>query len=87
MASTDIAAPLTLRLRGVAAALRKREISPVELTRLALAQIEADEPRLNAYVRLTADLALAAAHQAEREMAAGMDRGELHGVPVAVNDP
>ena len=86
MASTDIAAPLKLSLRGVAAALRKREISPVELTRLALAQIEADEPRLNAYVRLTADQALAAAHQAEREMAAGMDRGELHGVPVAVKD-
>ena len=39
MASTDIAAPLKLSLRGVAAALRKREISPVELTRLALAQI------------------------------------------------
>ncbi len=86
MTSTDIAAPLTLSLRGVAAALRKREISPVELTRLALARIEADEPRLNAYVRLTADHALAAAHQAEREMAAGMDRGELHGVPVAVKD-
>ena len=86
MTGTDIAAPLTLSLRGVATALRKREISPVELTRLALAQIEADEPRLNAYVRLTADHALAAAHQAEREMAAGMDRGELHGVPVAVKD-
>src|SRR5690606_20651964 len=48
--------------------------------------IRATEPKLNAYVCLTEERALAAARQAEREIAAGIDRGELHGVPVAVKD-
>ena len=77
---------LNLSLREVAAALRDRQISPVELTRLSLEQIAADEPRLNAYVCLTADRAMAAAGQAEREINSGQYRGELHGVPVAVKD-
>lgn len=77
---------LQLSLREVAAAIRAREISPVELARQALERVAADEPRLNAYVCMTADLALAAAHQAEREIANGGWRGELHGVPVAVKD-
>ena len=77
---------LNLSLREIAGALRARKISPVELTRASLARIETDEPRLSAYVRLTAERALAAAAQAEREIMAGQWRGELHGVPVAVKD-
>ena len=78
--------PLDLSLREVSRALRSRELSPVELTRQSLAQIAADEPRLNAYVCVTTDLAMAAAQQAEREIAAGNWRGELHGVPIAIKD-
>lgn len=77
---------LRLSLREVAAAIKAREVSPVELTRQSLERVAADEPRLNAFVRMTADLALAAARQAEREIASGGWRGELHGVPVAVKD-
>lgn len=77
---------LDLSLREVAAALRRKEVSPVALTRLALERIAADEPRLNAYARLTEARAMAAARQAEREILAGQWRGELHGVPVAVKD-
>ena len=86
MAIPDSGGLLDLSLREVAAALRDRKTSPIELARLALARIGADEPRLNAYVRVTADLAMAAAQQAEREQSAGIWRGELHGVPVAVKD-
>jgi aspartyl-tRNA(Asn)/glutamyl-tRNA(Gln) amidotransferase subunit A len=78
--------PLDLPLREVSAALRKKTLSPVALTQAALDRIAADEPRLNAYVRLTRDQALAAARQAEREIMDGQWRGELHGVPVAVKD-
>jgi aspartyl-tRNA(Asn)/glutamyl-tRNA(Gln) amidotransferase subunit A len=77
---------LRLSLREAAAALRERKLSPVELTRMALDRIAADEPKLNAYVRLTEARALAAARQAESEILAGNWRGELHGVPVAVKD-
>ena len=81
-----MADPLDLTLREASAAVRKRELSPVELTRASLARIAGDEPRLNAYVRLTEERALAAARQAEREIGAGHWRGELHGIPVAVKD-
>lgn len=77
---------LQLSLREVAGALRERKLSPVELTRMSLERIAADEPKLNAFVRVTADRAMAAARQAEREILAGQWRGELHGVPVAVKD-
>ncbi|NLD68017.1 MAG: amidase [Limnobacter sp.] len=78
--------PLQMSLREAASALRSRKLSPVELTQASLARIRETEPKLNAYVRLTEERAMAAARQAEREIAAGIDRGELHGVPVAVKD-
>lgn len=77
---------LNLSLREAAAAVRRREVSPVELTRQSLERIRADEPKINAFVRLTEERAMAAARQAEREITAGQYRGEMHGVPVAVKD-
>ena len=77
---------LDLSMRDAAAAVRKKEVSPVELARLSLERIAADEPRINAFARLTEARAMAAAQQAEREVLAGHWRGELHGVPVAVKD-
>ena len=72
--------------REAAEKIRKKEISPVELTEAALTRIEATEAVLNAFVRLNADHALAAARQAEAEIVAGRYRGELHGMPVAMKD-
>jgi aspartyl-tRNA(Asn)/glutamyl-tRNA(Gln) amidotransferase subunit A len=77
---------LDLTMREAAAAVRSKEVSPVELARLSLERIAADEPRLHAFARLTESRAMAAARQAEREILAGQWRGELHGVPVAVKD-
>lgn len=77
---------LSLSLHAVAEKLARRELSSVDLTRAALARVQATEPRLNAFVRTTEQRALAAAKQADQELAAGHSRGMLHGVPVAVKD-
>ena len=69
-----------------AAALRAGQTSSLEMTRLSLARIERLEGLLNAFISVTADAALEQAGQADRELAAGRDRGMLHGIPVAVKD-
>src|SRR2546428_2401914 len=66
--------------------LRSREVSPVELTRAYLARIEALDPKLGAFATVTADLAIEQARQAEKEIAAGKDRGPLHGIPYGAKD-
>ncbi len=66
--------------------IARREVSPVEVARAHLARIERLEPKLNAFLAVTADRALAAAAAAERELAAGAGRGPLHGVPMALKD-
>lgn len=66
--------------------LRKRELSPVELTKECLAQIEKLNPTLNAFITVTADSALQQARTAEDEIGRGHWRGPLHGIPVALKD-
>ena len=66
--------------------LRQRKISPLELTRQCLAQIEKLNPTLNAFITVTADAALAQACNAEAEILNGGWRGPLHGVPLALKD-
>src|SRR2546421_9097862 len=71
---------------------RKHKLSPVELTKLMLARIERLNPKLNAYITVTAELALAQAKKAESELFAPhgrkghRDRGPLHGIPVSLKD-
>jgi aspartyl-tRNA(Asn)/glutamyl-tRNA(Gln) amidotransferase subunit A len=66
--------------------LRKRELSPIELTKNCLAQIEKLNPALNAFITVTAELALTQAHAAEAEILRGHWRGPLHGIPLALKD-
>jgi aspartyl-tRNA(Asn)/glutamyl-tRNA(Gln) amidotransferase subunit A len=66
--------------------LRKGAISPVELTRDCLERIEKLNPSLNAFIAVTAELALQHAQQAEGEIRAGNWRGPLHGIPLALKD-
>ena len=66
--------------------IRRREISPADAAEAYLRRIEQVEPTLNAYIAVLGDQALESARKAEAEIAAGMDRGPLHGVPVAVKD-
>jgi|SRR5580658_5707270 aspartyl-tRNA(Asn)/glutamyl-tRNA(Gln) amidotransferase subunit A len=68
---------------------RQRKLSPVELTRLLLARIVELDPKLNSYITVTSDLALAQAKKAEAELfsrKASRDRGPLHGIPISLKD-
>lgn len=68
------------------AAMRRGDLTPVELTRACLARIDEVDSSVNAYVQVYADDALAAAQQAQDEIERGVDRGPLHGIPIAVKD-
>ena len=72
-------------LTQLAAGLRARRFSSVELTRALLARIERHQGALNAFISVTADAALAAAESADRTLAAG-GGGALTGVPIAHKD-
>src|SRR5271155_2898354 len=68
---------------------RKHKLSPVDLTKLILSRIEQLNPKLNAYLTVTADLALSRAKKAETELLsrkANRDRGPLHGIPISLKD-
>jgi aspartyl-tRNA(Asn)/glutamyl-tRNA(Gln) amidotransferase subunit A len=66
--------------------LRARELTAVRVTEGCLRRIEADNPELNAFITVTADEALRQAREADQELAAGNDRGPLHGVPISIKD-
>jgi amidase len=75
-----------LDLLETAHLLQTRALSPVELTRAMLARIEALDARLHAYARVTPELALAQAQQAERDIMARRYLGPLHGIPIGLKD-
>jgi aspartyl-tRNA(Asn)/glutamyl-tRNA(Gln) amidotransferase subunit A len=75
-----------LSIAQVAGLIRKRKLSPVELTTVFLERIAALDPQLNAFVTVTADLALNEARRAERDIAKGKYRGPLHGIPFGLKD-
>jgi aspartyl-tRNA(Asn)/glutamyl-tRNA(Gln) amidotransferase subunit A len=66
--------------------LRDRSISPVELTHDCLDRIEKLNPKLNAYITVTAESALERARLAEREIYRGTYLGPLHGIPIGLKD-
>jgi aspartyl-tRNA(Asn)/glutamyl-tRNA(Gln) amidotransferase subunit A len=70
----------------LAAQVRKRAVSPVEIVEAHLERIDALNNTLRAYLYISSDQALAAARAAELEIAAGAYRGALHGIPVAYKD-
>ena len=77
---------LYLSVGELAKRIQSKQISPVELTESYLARSESLGPKLNAYARLTPDLALEQAHAAEKDIQRGHYRGPLHGIPYAAKD-
>src|SRR2546428_12604335 len=67
----------------LAALIKARQVSAVDVVRAYLARIDALNPKVNAYITVTADQALARARQADREIAAGKYRGPPQGPPHA----
>src|SRR5437763_4159229 len=89
MTDSDIA---FASIEGIGKLFRKRKLSPVELAKMMLARIERLNPKLNAYITVTAEVALAQAKKAEAELYAPRgrqghhDRGPLHGIPISLKD-
>ncbi|MGH6690518.1 MAG: amidase, partial [Gammaproteobacteria bacterium] len=70
----------------LAALIRAKKLSPVELTRAVLARIEALNPVLNAFCTPTPEIALADARRAEEAVMRGETLGPLHGIPYSIKD-
>ena len=75
-----------MTIAEAAHALRARRVSSVELTQQCLDQIGKLNPVLNAFITVTAHSALARANELDCELAEGIDRGPLHGIPIAHKD-
>ncbi|MCP5155535.1 MAG: amidase, partial [Ectothiorhodospiraceae bacterium] len=75
-----------LTIAELGRALRSGGVRAVAVTEVCLDRIARLDGTLNAFVTVTADLALEQAARADAERARGVDRGPLHGVPVAVKD-
>src|ERR1700730_18458818 len=76
----------------IARLFRTGKLSPVELTELMLARIERSNPKVNAYLTVTDELARVQAQRAEAELSVRgkrktrTDRGLLHGIPLSLKD-
>jgi aspartyl-tRNA(Asn)/glutamyl-tRNA(Gln) amidotransferase subunit A len=82
----DLRNDLTLTVVRLSSCIRRREISPLELTRFLLERIARMQPRLNAFITVTEELALSQARKATKEILKGSYRGPLHGIPVSLKD-
>jgi amidase len=65
---------------------RSRKVSPLEVMQAVFARIDAVNPRLNAYVTLARESALAGARKATAALTRRASLGPLHGVPVSIKD-
>src|SRR3974377_1996305 len=79
-------------IAGIGRLFRKRKLSSVELTRLMLDRIGELNPKLNAYLTICGEMAIAQAREAERELCGKSHgttrrhRGPLHGIPISLKD-
>jgi aspartyl-tRNA(Asn)/glutamyl-tRNA(Gln) amidotransferase subunit A len=75
-----------LNLTELSKLLAAREISSLEIVKAALKRLELCESKLNAFITVLGDQALAEAKKADDEIARGRYRGSLHGVPITIKD-
>lgn len=80
---TDIA---SLTAAELVRLYRRRDLSPVEVTRDVLARIDRFEPMINAFILVDGEGALASARESEARWAKGEPRGVLDGVPATIKD-
>ncbi len=78
--------PVYWTLRQASENLRARKISSEELTKACLARIETFNPKIDAWITVMRDQALAQAKALDREASAGRWRGPLHGIPIGLKD-
>lgn len=75
-----------LTIAALASPIRRKKISPVEITNYILERIAGLQPIINAYITVAAESALKQARRAETEITKGRYRGVLHGIPVSLKD-
>lgn len=75
-----------LNLTELSKLLTARKISSLEIVKAALKRLELCESKLNAFITVLGDQALAEARKADDEIARGLYRGPLHGVPITIKD-
>ncbi|HEY3741115.1 MAG TPA: amidase [Bryobacteraceae bacterium] len=68
------------------ALLRARKVSSLELTRTCLQRIEKFNPAFNAFITVTREAAEKRASEMDAELTHGIDRGPMHGIPIAYKD-
>lgn len=78
--------PADASIGELAPRLRSGDLSSERLTRACLDRIGAANGALNAFITVTAELAIEQAREADREIAAGTYRGPLHGIPISLKD-
>lgn len=66
--------------------LRRGELTSQQITATSLARIDDLEPAVHAFIRVEHDAAVEAARQADEDLARGVDRGPMHGIPYALKD-
>jgi aspartyl-tRNA(Asn)/glutamyl-tRNA(Gln) amidotransferase subunit A len=76
----------TLTVKEASDLVRRRQLSPVELTEACLRRVDRYNPALNAFVTIVREQALQTARELEREQSRGVWRSPLHGIPVAFKD-
>ncbi len=76
----------SLTLKQASDRIRSKKVSPVELTEACLASIKTYNPKINAWITIMREKALAQAKVLEAEQAAGTFRSPLHGIPIGIKD-
>ena len=78
--------PTRMTLKDLAAAIKRRKVSSLEVTKALIARIDKWQPTLNAFARVETESALKSAKAADKALGAGKAKGPLHGVPLAHKD-
>jgi aspartyl-tRNA(Asn)/glutamyl-tRNA(Gln) amidotransferase subunit A len=86
MSKGEAMADLPLTIKDAAAALRGGTTTSAAMTEAMLDRIEHLNPRLGAFLAVTAEGAMDAARRADADLAAGVDKGPLQGIPLGVKD-
>ena len=82
-ASSDLTA---LTLKEASDRIHAKKVSPVELTEACLERIKTFNPKIDAWITVMREQALAQANVLEKEQTAGRFRGPLHGIPIGLKD-
>ncbi|MCR9015507.1 amidase [Aquiflexum gelatinilyticum] len=75
-----------MAIMDLAGLIKSGQISSVELTKIYLERIKKYDPKLQAFITVTEDLALSQAQKADEEIASGNYKGPLHGIPYGIKD-